>query len=273
MTPTAPAVESLPDVGAGSVVTRFSTGARFALGSIRYTLSHPSLLRAALVPMAVQLVLLTGLSVTSVKLLQRLTLRFIASPEALPLVGRIGLWIGVGVVAVAAAAILTFFLGSIVCDPFYDRISERTEALVTGHQVAGSRGAGAILSGVARELWSTTVRLLVWLIGLGVLFVVSLVPGVAVLGGPLSMAWTWLFVAVEVFARPQARGTAVGRARLVVVRQHLALSLGFGAGGWLITFLPFTTPMLVVGGTRLYLALAAHGRLDPASTATTPSSG
>ena len=259
--PSAPPAETLPDVGAGNAVTRFVAGARFALGSVRYTWSHPSLLRAALVPMVVQLVLLATVAVTGAELMMRFVLRYVSSPDSLPLVGRIGLWAAVGVLSLMAATLLTFFAGSVICDPFYDWISERTEALVTGREVAGRRGVGAMATGVLRELWSTTVRLSVYLVGLGALFVVSLVPGVAALGGPLSMGWTWLFVALEVFARPQARGAIGGRARLGVVRQHLSLSLGFGAGGWLITFLPFTTPMLVVGGTRLYLALAAHGRL------------
>jgi hypothetical protein len=40
------------------------------------------------------------------------------------------------------------------------------------------------------------------------------------------------------------------------------ISLGFGAVGWLFSYIPLTSPFLVVGGTRLYLALAAWDRIE-----------
>lgn len=260
----------LPDVAGGSFPTRFVTGARFALGSVGYTFAHPTLLRAALVPMALQLALCVALAVAGAEALHHVAARYDASLDALPGFVRVLLWIILGFVALVLSAIVTFFAGSVVCDPFYDWISERTEALVTGREVAGARGPLAIAAGIARELWATVVRLSVYLAGMGVLTLLSLIPGVALVGGPLSMGWSWLFLAIEVFARPQARGALGGRERLRVVRAHLFLSLGFGAGGWLVALVPFTTPMLVVGGTRLYLALVAHHRLPPLGDAAEP---
>ena len=171
------------------------------------------------------------------------------------------------IAAVGLGAVLALFLGSVVCDPLYDGISEAAEAELLGHPVeAKAVPLRETIAGIARELRASLLSLAVYLAGSFVLFVVGLTGVGSVIAGPGSLAWTWLFVTVEVIARPQARHAVEARARVATSREHLAVSLGFGAVASLLAWIPMSTPILVAGGTRLYLALAAHDRVPSTLT-------
>jgi uncharacterized protein involved in cysteine biosynthesis len=67
-------------------------------------------------------------------------------------------------------------------------------------------------------------------------------------------------------SRSQARHALAARDRLGVLKHQTVAALGFGALGWALAFVPFTAPLLVVGGTRMFLSLAAHDRVPSALT-------
>ena len=148
--------------------------------------------------------------------------------------------------------------GSVLCDPFYDLLSERTEQLLLGRSVEGPMTIRSVLVGAIREAAASLVRFTTWATGALLLALLSLTPAVVVTG-PLSFAWTWLFAAWEYFSRSFARHGLGAGGGLRVVSANKAHLLGFGAVAAGLSLLPFTAPFLVVGATRAYLSLAARG--------------
>jgi uncharacterized protein involved in cysteine biosynthesis len=251
----------LPDVARGTVVTRFLSGARCAASGIGFTLRHGALLRWSLVPMVVQLAIFVALVVAGWQFLGDLP-----APEAGHWYSFLGtlLKVVVAVLMVIAGALLAIFLGGIVCDPFYDILSERTESILLGRDVGEPFSVSAAVAGIVRELLATVARLAVYGGGQLALLLLGLTGVGSVVAVPLSLAWTWLFVAVGALSRSQARHQIAGGKRFSAAFGNTAVALGFGAAGWLLAYLPFTAAFLVVGGTRLYLSLAAHDRVASA---------
>jgi uncharacterized protein involved in cysteine biosynthesis len=252
---------ALPDVAAGSAVARFSSGARFAASGIVLTLRHRRLLVAALVPMLIQAAIFVGLVVGGFGFIDDLVQRLGPEPghwysflgEVLELALVVGL--------VATSLIASIFLGGVVCDPFYDVLSEATESVLLGRDVGQPFSLAAAVKGVLLELSAMIPRLLLYLAVAIPLWILGLSGVGSFVAVPLSLAWSWLFVALAGLSRSMARHAIPGTRRLSALFSQTACALGFGAVGWVLAYVPLTTPFLVVGGTRLYLALAAHDRV------------
>jgi len=250
-----------PGAAAGAPF-RFLAGVRAALEGVRGVLAEPRLRGLALVPMAVHLLLLAGLLGAGMK--------WGVAPLAGTLEGLFGAsaphwlsWLARGLAwALLLLGVLlgTVVVGNVVCDPFYDLLSGRTEALLLGRAVDEGMTALSITAGILKEGVATLVRLCIWAPGAILLFALSLTPA-AVVSAPLSFAWTALFAAWEFLSRSFGRHGLGSRARLRVLSSHKALVLGFGAAAVVLSFVPFTAPFLVVGSTRLFLALAARGQV------------
>ena len=78
---------------------------------------------------------------------------------------------------------------------------------------------------------------------------------------PLSFVWTWLFFAYEYVSRSLVRHAVQPKNRFGPMFSHKAVFIGFGASAWLLSFIPFLAPVLVVAATRLYLSLAIYDRV------------
>lgn len=163
------------------------------------------------------------------------------------------------VLAVLFAFVGSILVGSVVCDPFYDLLSERTEEVLVGRHVGPPFSVRLILRGIAVELWATVLRLLVYGAVAIPLLLLSFTP-LAFASGPLTLVWTWLFLAYEFLSRSLTRHAIDPKHRFAPLFANKVVCLGFGLGAWIVSFLPATAPFLVVGATRLYLSLAAHGR-------------
>lgn len=249
------------DVAARPAIQRFWSGASFAASGIPTTLRSGRLFALALVPIAIQIAIFVLLVAGGLSL----------HDDAVAWAGIDGdgffasLARGVLSVLVAAAIVvvgllLTIFAGSIVLDPFYDLLSEEVEEQVVGRSFGDPFTLVGVPGGILRELGATLLRLAVYLPVAAAIWAFGFVPVVGIVAVPLGLAWTWLFVCYEVIARSLARHGLAARARLGVVFAHKALALGFGAAAWLCLFLPFLAPFLVVGGTRMFLSLAAWDR-------------
>lgn len=170
------------------------------------------------------------------------------------------------VVVVLASLVLTLLSGSVLCDPFYDLLSERTEELFVGRSVGPAFSVGSVVRGLVRELVANVLRLLVWGVVAVPLWLLSLTP-LSLVAVPLSLLWTWLFFAYEYLSRSLARHAVDPKHRFAPIFAHKALCLGFGGAAWLISFVPFLAPILVVAATRLYLGLAVYDRVPSTYTA------
>jgi hypothetical protein len=105
--------------------------------------------------------------------------------------------------------------------------------LLVGRDVATRSSWTTFISGIIMEFQSLPWQLGVYAMVAGPLWLLSF-PGVgSVIAMPPTLAWTWMFVSLSGLSRSLSRHAV-----------------------------PLTYPFLVVGGTRLHLALAAHDRLD-----------
>ncbi len=252
---------SLADVGGGSTPARVWSGVKAVFGGVGVVFADRRLLVLSVVPMFVHL----GLFI----LFAWLGFAHVASP--------LGAWLTptsteswatllstlihviVAIVVIAGALVATVMAGSVVCDPFYDLLSERTEELYVGRNVGPPFAAATVARGIVRELGATVLRLLVWGAVAIPLWLLSFTPA-AIVATPLSFVWTWLFFAYEYISRSLVRHAVQPSARFKPILAQKAIFVGFGAMAWLASFLPLVAPFLVVSATRLYLALAAYDR-------------
>lgn len=252
---------SLRDVGAGSFLARFWSGASFAASGIGLTVRHGRLLGWSIVPMAVQALLFVALLLAGSRFIDDVVKAL--GPTAghwYSFVGGI-LYVALIVLLVIASVIGSIFLAGVVCDPFYDLLSEATESVLLGREVGAPFSLALVVRGIALEGGATIWRLALFLAVAVPLWLVGLTGVGSVVAIPLSLAWSWMFVALAFLSRSMARHALPGKQRLAALFEQKACALGFGAVGWLMAYLPLTAPFLVVGATRMYLALAAHDRI------------
>ncbi len=260
-----------PDVPRG-VAGRFVAGAGAAFAGVPVALSDRRLLLWSLVPMMIHVALFAGLLLW----LTGSVAPDVAAAAAGALNHATGLdavsgdtWkqllvavvhAGVVVLGVIVAFIGSIFAASVVCDPFFDVLSERTEEVFLGRVVGVPLSVRSVVVGILRELQASVLRFTVWAIVAVPLWLLSFT-FLGFVTGPLSMLWTWLFSALEFVSRSLARHAVHRTARLRAVFAHKAFFLGFGAAAALLSLVPFSSPFLVIGATRAYLALAARGRV------------
>lgn len=147
--------------------------------------------------------------------------------------------------------------------PLMDPLSETTEELCGGF-VSPPFTLGAFLSGLVTGVLHTLARILFLLLGLGVLLPLNLIPGLgSILWTVLGSVWTMTWLAGEHLATPMTRRQYPFAEVRRVLRERWLLCLGFGAGVYVLLWVPvlntFFLPVAVVGGTLLYRGLLAVG--------------
>jgi uncharacterized protein involved in cysteine biosynthesis len=262
-------VRKLPDDPTSvGVVARFGRGLKLALGGFGLVFSDATLLGLSIIPMVVHAALLAALLVAGAAWVVDPMTAWLA-PETTSTTTDVAMAVGRTVWAVAVVVLVWVLVvglslvgalvaGSIICDPFYDALSERTEALHLGRDVGVPFSVAGALQGIVRELTATMLRLVVYATVAIPLWGLAFTP-LGVVATPLGLVWTWLFFAYEFLARPMMRHVDGATGRFRVLFAHKALFTGFGAVAWLTSFVPLTAPLLIVAATRLYLTLAADG--------------
>lgn len=253
-----------PDPTAGGALRRLARGVVAALSGIGLVLSDARLLVLSLIPMAIHVLLFGAILGVGVTYAVDPVVAWLGPSgpagegffaSAGHAVWAVAVNILVWVLVIGLSVVSALVVGSIVCDPFYDALSERTEELHVGHPV-GEPFSVAVVAGIGRELTATILRLTIYIAVAIPLWLLSLTPA-AVVATPLGLLWTWLFFAYEFLARPMARHAPVAGDRMKALFGHKALFVGFGVVAWALSFIPLTAPLLVVAATRLYLTLAA----------------
>jgi len=156
--------------------------------------------------------------------------------------------------------------------PLQDPLSEATEELCGGFQ-APPFTLPAFFRGVVTGVLHTLTRLFFLVLGLVVLLPLHLIPGVgSVLWTVLVSLWTMLWMAGEHLAGPMTRHLYPFSEVRRMLRERRALCLGFGAGVYLLLWVPvlntFFLPVAIIAGTLLYRGLRATGQLPPPPSAT-----
>ncbi len=124
------------------------------------------------------------------------------------------------------------------------------------------------MTGVAHTL----ARIVFLLLGLAVLLPLHLIPGMgSVLWTVLGSLWTMIWMAGEHLAAPMTRHLYPFAEVRRMLRERRALCLGFGAGVYLLLWVPvlntFFLPVAIVAGTLLYRGLRRSGQLPPPPSA------
>ena len=151
--------------------------------------------------------------------------------------------------------------------PLQDPLSEATEELCGGFQ-APPFTLPTFLRGLLTSLAHTLLRIFFLVLGLVVLLPLHLIPGIgSVLWTVLVSLWTMVWMAGEHLAGPMTRHLYPFSEVRRMLRERRALCLGFGAGVYLLLWVPvlntFFLPVAIVAGTLLYRGLRATGQLPP----------
>ena len=179
-------------------------------------------------------------------------------------------WLFMVLFVVGTAYVLYVASCLLATAPFAGVLSERAEHAHTGAKVAPqSWGQTAALS--ARGLGQAILGVLLYLAIAVPLFVLHwVVPVIAPVLWVAGVVQTALFFAFDAYNEPLHRRGASFGGKWRFIGTHLAESLGFGCGVALLMVVPFlsviVTPVAVVGGTLLYLDLAAGTSSSGASS-------
>lgn len=271
--------KSLANPAVGGVAGRFLGGVKAVFSGFGIVLTDGRLFGLSLIPMALHVLLLGGLLWVGFAQVAGPLIDWLGPNDAAAaatataevaktsLAADVGnaVWsvainVLVGALVIVLSLMLSLLFGTVICDPFYDLISERTEAIFLGRDVGDPFTIAGVVQGIFRELMATLLRLSIYAVVAIPLWLISFTP-VAVVATPLAIIWTWFFVAYEFVSRSLARHAVDPGKRVRPFVSHKALFLGFGSLSWLLGFIPLSAPLLVVGATRLYLALAAHDQV------------
>ncbi len=170
-------------------------------------------------------------------------------------------WLFVVLFVIGTAYVLYVASCLLATAPFAGVLSERAEHAHTGEKVA-PQGWGRILALSARGLGQAILGVILYLAIAVPLFVLHwVVPVIAPLLWICGVMQTALFFAFDAFNEPLHRRGASFGGKWRFIGKHLAESLGFGCGVALLMIVPLfsviVTPVAIVGGTLLYLDLAA----------------
>jgi CysZ protein len=160
----------------------------------------------------------------------------------------------------------------VVLAPLQDPLSELTEELC-GEYTSPPFRLGAFFRGLVTSVAHTLGRVFFLLLGLAVLFPLNLIPLAGnLLWTVLGTLWTMLWLAGEHLAAPMTRHGYLFAEVRKAMRQRWLLCLGFGAGIYVLLWIPllntFFLPVAVVGGTLLYRGLRARGDISPPPAST-----
>lgn len=260
--------EPLPiiDLQSGSAFRRFRTGFSFPFRGLAFVVRTPSLWPWVLLPVLLMIALIIGAGFIAWWLTPILLSYLWAMP---PGGWTLTLWHVTSTVLWLVVFLLTtvvLYVGfGIIATPFYDQLSERTEAMLIGPRANVSWGqwAGDILQSIIHSMFAFAL----WALFFCASLLIGLIP---VLGQILEFfiggGLTAFLLSREMMDGPMSRRRFSFKTKLAVVWSNLAVCLGFGAATSLFLAVPvlnlFSLPCAVVGGTRMFVQLETQ-RLLP----------
>jgi CysZ protein len=245
--------EQLSDVGAKAPLARLGAGLGFFFSGVKMCFTRADLLGISIITIALNFVIYLAL----------LGVAYFYTSDVLDFVGleaEWARWLVGGLIVIGwliVCIFLAIFIANIVAGPLLDMISEKTEQHITGEVNAPKFSLAVFFSELMVILKVMLVSVLVSIISLALSFI-------PLVGPFISFAIGAGFVGLNFIHPPAARHGLTAGERLDLLKNNRLLFLGFGAVASLpfVSFIlvPLFTPALVVGGTRMFLSLAAHGR-------------
>ena len=237
-------------------VSRFSQGFFYPFRAGKFIKSHPALLKYIVVPLLINIVVLSGAVYWGLSFFNSIVVHYIPQGEAWYwVIFSYFLWS----LAIIMTMVLVFFgftvTGAIIASPFNDILSERTEEILTGNPSDEPFLFKVFLKDSLRTVMDETKKIIIFLILMLLLLPLNLIPGGTLPYSILSVLLTVFFLVVEytgyVFSRKHK--TFNDQKRFIFSQKFLMLGFGIGVMGVLaIPFLQFfCIPLGVVGATQL----------------------
>ena len=239
---------------------RFVAGFLSPFRSASFLWGHPGLIRFILFPFLINLLVFTAAVWAGLHFFATTVVPSIPQGDAWywALVAYL-LW----VIAVLLTMVLVFFsfslVGTWLASPFNDLLSQRTEELLNGRSSDQPFVLRGFFVGALQTLADEGKKALVFLLGMGLLLLLNLLPGLGTfLFGVLSVFWTLIFLVLEFTGYIASRkGMRFASQRRYLLQRKLAM-FGFGCGLLCLLAIPLlqfvAIPLGVVGATRLWCA-------------------
>lgn len=272
----------------GGGAGEFVRGAWLPLRGLSLLLRTPNLLGLAVLPAFLTLVA-TGVTLSIVLGRGDWVVRLLwAKPEGCDGCGfgtwlwhlvAVGAWyLAWAIAGLAVVSLVALVFARVVASPILDVLSQKTLRQLGVEPAPGvvPFGDTPLIPQILTSLWRSALRGLVLVTGVVLLWLLSLVPGVAPVATPLSLVWTalWLYVDTTIYPLQW-----VGDIRMAQVRELFRtrpmMSTGFLFTTTVLTLIPLaglmTTPLAIAGAC--YLVGAAQvprtpeGEAQPAATA------
>jgi CysZ protein len=243
---------------APGVIGRFVGGLFAPLRGLRFLLAHPRLLAYAAFPTFINIVLVLAIFFVGMHFSESLADRIIpAGDQWYWTVLSYAIQIVLVVMLVLFGALVFYILAGIICVPFNEVLSQKTERIFEGARREEPFSLRLLSKDIAISLKNEIKRTAVMLLLLLFLIVVFLIP---VIGKPFYLVFgniiTMFFLAYDNLDYPLARRRLPFAAKCRFIFRHSASCLGFGAGALVSVVIPFLNfviiPLTVVGATILF---------------------
>ena len=260
----------------GAPATRMGTlrGLGYVLRGFRYVYAeHPGLFRYWLPPILLTLLSLGALAYMVLDLRSGLLDGVWLAPQGDGLLdgivraGRAVLQWALAALLFALGVVVVALLTNLLAAPFNDALSQRVERLYLGKEPP-TTGLSSVLTDAGRTLALEARKLALYAVIMLPLLALSLL--LPVVGPALYSAagfgFTVFFLAGDYVDWPAGRAGLTPRGRLRFASRHLRAMFGFGAGVWVLLFVPLLNllfmPAAVAGGTLLFHDLRAQDELS-----------
>ncbi len=249
---------------AGSAVQRFVRGFRYPFAGFRYLAKKQDLWLWVAAPALINLVLFVG----------GLAASWVAAPRLLGVVwtrpelgGGVILWVLVAwllrIALFAVASVVVYVAAGVLAAPFNEVISERVEQDQLG-DAGEAWGLKVFLRDTTVSIVHSLLSLTLYALIMAPLVVINVLPG---LGSAVFLVGSWLvsafFAAREMLDGVTSRRRMRLSAKFGLLREHLALTMGFGLATNLLLWVPLLNflcmPVSVVGATLMYCELERAG--------------
>ena len=242
-------------------------GLSYPLRAVRLLQKHPSLRPFILIPLGINILLGIGLYSVGIwwglRRLDAWTLQLInwIGPAWLDIVIQVLAPVIQGILLIVLFVVLGFVLlqfGSILGSPFYGQLSEKLEILRTGSSASPeSMGGGAILSDIWRAILFELKKLLLLVLGGGLLLLSNFIPGLGFIVTPIgSLALGVTLLCLDMFDAPLERRRLKFRQKLGLILRSFPASASFGLVCLGLVSIPLMNllaiPLCVAAGTLFF---------------------
>jgi CysZ protein len=249
-------------------VSSFSQGFLYPFRAGKFIKGHPALLKYIIVPFLINIVVLSLAVYWGLSFFNSVVVHYIPQGDA-------WYWVilsyFVWTVATLVTMVLVFFAftvtGAIICSPFNDLLSEKTEELLTETHNDEPFVFRIFLKDAMHTVMDESKKIIFFVVLMAFLLPLNLIPGGSLPYSILSVLLTIFFLVVEYTGYVFSRKHLTFRDQRRFINSRKFLMLGFGTGVMGVLAVPFLQffciPLGVVGATQLWHDLAGPAITKP----------